>query len=58
MLPTWARKEVINVKVIRGVTEEKVVLAAASKDASVSDVYKGVVQRAECCVDHLCGCKK
>lgn len=55
---TRGRKEVIKVKVIKGATEEKVVLAATDKDASVADVYRSVVQRAECCVDHLCGCKK
>jgi hypothetical protein len=43
-------------KVIAKPTEESKVLASAKKDAKAEDIYKGIVARAEYCVDHLCGC--
>ncbi|HMU59961.1 MAG TPA: hypothetical protein PKD42_16935 [Chitinophagaceae bacterium] len=43
-------------RVIAKPKKEKKVLAAVKKNAKGKEIYKGMVTRAECCVDHLCGC--
>ncbi len=43
--------------VIRKPKKESAVLAAAKKGADSEKILKEMVARAECCVDHLCGCK-
>ena len=36
--------------------EEKKILESVQKDAKAEDIYKSIVEKAECCVNHLCGC--
>lgn len=43
-------------KVISRPRKEAVVLAAVKKKANAKEIHKGIVARAENCVDHLCGC--
>jgi|ETNmetMinimDraft_26_1059896.scaffolds.fasta_scaffold54207_2 hypothetical protein len=43
-------------KVIVEPTPEEKVIAPVSEEATSSSIYESMVQRAECCVDHLCGC--
>jgi hypothetical protein len=44
-------------KVIVKPEEEKKVLAPVSKDAKPEEIRESVVAKAQCCVDHLCGCR-
>lgn len=37
--------------------QEKQVLASVREDAKPEDIQKGIEERAEGCVVHLCGCK-
>ena len=37
--------------------KESEVLAAARKGADKEKILKEMVAKAECCVDHLCGCR-
>ena len=43
-------------KVIAKPLTEEQVLAPVSEDATAEEIYKGFVAKAECCVNHLCGC--
>ena len=43
-------------KVITKPLTEEQVLAPVSEDATAEEIYKGFVAKAECCVNHLCGC--
>ncbi len=44
-------------KIIAKPKKEKKILASVKKDAKAEEIYKSMVAKAECCVDHLCGCK-
>ena len=35
---------------------ETEILAAVKDDAKPEEIRKAMVERAECCVNHLCGC--
>lgn len=43
--------------IIRQAIEEDVILAPVGEDADVENIYRSLVEKAECCVDHLCGCR-
>jgi hypothetical protein len=36
--------------------QEEEVLAPVQEDASPEEIREGIVLKAQCCVDHLCGC--
>lgn len=36
--------------------KEEEILAVVEKEAKAEDIYLSMVAKAECCVDHLCGC--
>lgn len=44
-------------KIVAKPKTESKILASVNKDAKADDIYKGIVAKAECCVNHLCGCK-
>ena len=44
-------------KIVKRAKTEKVVLSSVKRDASASDIRESIVVKAQCCVDHLCGCK-
>lgn len=43
-------------KVIVKPTREQKVLSSVKKGASAEEIYRGIIEKAECCVVHLCGC--
>jgi|TARA_B100000315_G_scaffold229550_1_gene239221 hypothetical protein len=43
-------------KVIARPKKEKEILASVKKSAKAEEIRKSIVAKAECCVDHLCGC--
>ena len=43
--------------IVRKPKKESDVLAAAKKGVDKQKILKDMVARAECCVDHLCGCR-
>jgi hypothetical protein len=44
------------VKVIAKPRDEETILQPVKKEAKPEEIYQGVVEKAECCVVHLCGC--
>lgn len=44
-------------KVITEAVFENEVLASVKEDADAETIVEGIINRSECCVDHLCGCK-
>lgn len=42
--------------ITKPLTEEEI-LAAVSEDATGEEIKKDMETKAQCCVDHLCGCK-
>lgn len=44
-------------KVIAKPKKEEKVLACVKKNAKAKEIHKSIIARAECCVDHLCGCR-
>ena len=44
-------------KVVVEPQKEEVILKSVRKEATAEEVHEGLIARAECCVDHLCGCK-
>jgi hypothetical protein len=47
---------VVPVKIIVKPRQEEEILASTRKDADPKEVLRSIVAKAECCVDHLCGC--
>lgn len=45
-------------KVISKPKREQTVVGPAQEKATAKAIYKSMVERAEGCVDHLCGCSK
>jgi len=45
-------------KIVAKPTAEKKVLEPVKKNADPAKIHASIVAKAECCVDHLCGCKK
>lgn len=45
-------------KVVVQPKEEEEVLAPVEPEASAEEIREGIVSKAQCCVDHLCGCSK
>ena len=43
-------------KVIAKPKKERTILASVKEDAKAEDIRKGIVEKAESCVVHLCGC--
>ncbi len=43
-------------KIIKKPKSEKQILVAVRKEGKSNEIYQGMISRAECCVDHLCGC--
>ena len=43
--------------IVRKPKKEAEVLATAKKGADKEKILKDMEARAECCVDHLCGCR-
>lgn len=37
--------------------EEEEVLGPVQEEADPDEIRDGIVSKAQCCVDHLCGCK-
>lgn len=44
-------------KIVAEPKKEKQVLASVRQEAKPEDIQKGIEERAEGCVVHLCGCK-
>lgn len=44
-------------KIIKKPISEKEVLLSVSESAKSKDIRESIILKAECCVDHLCGCK-
>ncbi|MCJ7481765.1 MAG: hypothetical protein MUO31_02245 [Thermodesulfovibrionales bacterium] len=45
-------------KIITKPMKEKSILASTRKNTSKKQIVKGMISKAEYCVDHLCGCGK
>ncbi len=43
-------------KIIAKPKKEKTILVAVKADAKPKDIHKGIIEKAESCVVHLCGC--
>lgn len=43
-------------KIVAKPKKEEKVLASVKKNAKAKEIHKSIIARAECCVDHLCGC--
>lgn len=43
-------------KIISKPKAEAKVLASVKKDAKPEEIRRSLIAKAECCVDHLCGC--
>jgi len=44
-------------KIVAKPVSEKAVLQPTKKNADPAKIHAGIVAKAQCCVDHLCGCK-
>jgi hypothetical protein len=44
------------VRIISEAKTEELILMSVSEDASAEEVMESIKEKAECCVDHLCGC--
>ncbi len=44
-------------KIIAKPKHETQILASVNKNAKADNIHKGIIERAEYCVNHLCGCK-
>lgn len=44
-------------KIIAKPKTETSVLASVTTNAKAPEIYQGMIAKAECCVNHLCGCK-
>lgn len=53
-----AKKGGDGMKVMKKASSEKDFLAPVMRSASASEIRDGLIAKAQCCVDHLCGCKK
>jgi hypothetical protein len=45
-------------KVLAKPVSQKKILESVQKNSDPSKIHAAIVAKAECCVDHLCGCKK
>jgi hypothetical protein len=45
-------------KVVAKPVSEKAVLQPTRKSADPVKIHAGIIAKAQCCVDHLCGCQK
>ena len=45
-------------KVVAKPVSEKAVLQSTKKNADPVKIHAGIIAKAQCCVDHLCGCKQ
>jgi hypothetical protein len=45
-------------KIVAKPTAEKTVLEPVKKNIDPAKIHASIVAKAQCCVDHLCGCKK
>jgi len=45
------------VEIIIAPQNEEEVLSCVQESATVEEIRDGIVSKAQCCVDHLCGCK-
>lgn len=45
-------------KIVKKPKKESAILSSVKKQAKASEIYKGMISRAECCVDSRCGCTK
>ncbi len=45
-------------KVIAKPRQEEEILASTTKEADAKEIFNSIVAKAECCVDHLCGCSR
>lgn len=43
-------------KIIAKPKTETSVLASVTTNAKAPEIYQGMIAKAECCVNHLCGC--
>jgi hypothetical protein len=46
----------MQMKVIAEPRKEEEILASTRKETNAKDIQESIVAKAECCVDHLCGC--
>ena len=51
------RRGVRAVYVVSEPQHEDEVLAPVKEDACPEEIREGIISKAQCCVDHLCGCK-
>lgn len=45
-------------KIVKFAKSEKIILDCVKRSASASNIRDTIMAKAQCCVDHLCGCKK
>jgi hypothetical protein len=45
-------------KIVSKPKKEKIILSSVKNQAKASEIYEGMISRAECCVDSRCGCNK
>jgi hypothetical protein len=45
-------------KIVAKPVSQKKVLEPTRKNAEPAKIHAAMVAKAECCVDHLCGCRK
>jgi hypothetical protein len=45
-------------KVLANPVSQRKILESVRKNSDPSRIHAAIVAKAECCVDHLCGCKK
>jgi hypothetical protein len=45
-------------KVLANPVSQRKVLESVRKNSDPIKIHAAIVAKAECCVDHLCGCKK
>ena len=46
----------VKIKIVAKPKKEKHILESVDKNADKKKIRKGILDRAETCVDHLCGC--
>jgi hypothetical protein len=45
-------------KIVAKPVSERKILDPVRKNADARKIHAGMVAKAQCCVDHLCGCRK
>lgn len=45
-------------KIVAKPVSEQKILRPVRKNADAAKIHAAIVAKAQCCVDHLCGCRK